>query len=94
MTVFVRTLGIIRVSSASSFRSSSWSQVFESEGCGKKLNELMESKGGKKKSSSSKSLFYEAPSVTALKTSGLTVESRNSDQLLTLTASASHPEFC
>ncbi|PQQ00887.1 putative S-adenosylmethionine decarboxylase [Prunus yedoensis var. nudiflora] len=28
---------------------------------GKKLNELMESKGGKKKSSSSKSLFYEAP---------------------------------
>lgn len=27
----------------------------------KKLNELMESKGGKKKSSSSKSLFYEAP---------------------------------
>ena len=26
-----------------------------------KLNELMESKGGKKKSSSSKSLFYEAP---------------------------------
>ncbi|KAK4393250.1 hypothetical protein Sango_1795800 [Sesamum angolense] len=26
-----------------------------------KLNDLMESKGGKKKSSSSKSLFYEAP---------------------------------
>ncbi|EXB85830.1 hypothetical protein L484_009676 [Morus notabilis] len=26
-----------------------------------RLNELMESKGGKKKSSSSKSLFYEAP---------------------------------
>lgn len=34
-----------------------WSIVF----AGKKLNELMESKGGKKKSSSSKSLFYEAP---------------------------------
>ncbi|KAL1538870.1 conserved peptide 10 [Salvia divinorum] len=29
--------------------------------CRKKLNDLMESKGGKKKSSSSKSLFYEAP---------------------------------
>ncbi|KAK4789351.1 hypothetical protein SAY86_020670 [Trapa natans] len=26
-----------------------------------RLNDLMESKGGKKKSSSSKSLFYEAP---------------------------------
>lgn len=30
---------------------------FDQEG----LNDLMESKGGKKKSSSSKSLFYEAP---------------------------------
>ncbi|KAL9252152.1 hypothetical protein AKJ16_DCAP02053 [Drosera capensis] len=29
--------------------------------CAGKLNVLMESKGGKKKSSSSKSLFYEAP---------------------------------
>ncbi|GAU21461.1 hypothetical protein TSUD_190380 [Trifolium subterraneum] len=29
--------------------------------CQADLNDLMESKGGKKKSSSSKSLFYEAP---------------------------------
>ncbi|KAK3409320.1 hypothetical protein EUGRSUZ_J01448, partial [Eucalyptus grandis] len=35
--------------------------LFVSRDLSRKLNELMESKGGKKKSSSSKSLFYEAP---------------------------------
>ncbi|KAK3018708.1 LOW QUALITY PROTEIN: hypothetical protein RJ639_005049, partial [Escallonia herrerae] len=53
------------------------------------LNVLIESKGGKTKSSSSKS-FYEAP--LALKTFDLTVESSSSDLLLTPTACEGHPE--
>ncbi|KAK6129065.1 hypothetical protein DH2020_037178 [Rehmannia glutinosa] len=59
----------------------------------RELNDLMESKGGKKKSSSSKSsLFYEAPLDTALKTFDHTEESRNSDLLHTPTLEISFSE--